>query len=131
MYHLAEGSLGQSKATGIKWLTNITCVLINGLILVSSVIEGSNIIGDYFEINKIIVKIFIVVIFLFVTLVCLEPEKIKPLGYISCITVLSIGILNFIKPFYCILITFFKFYLKIKDQTLLLILLAGKKQEFL
>lgn len=61
----------------------VGCVAINGSIIIGGVVEVSSILSEYFGYSQLLLKFGITAVVVMITAVCLEPEKLKPVGFIS------------------------------------------------
>ena len=93
MAFLAEKTMGPQWVTAAKIVSVLGIALINGSIIIGSVVEISGILNTYFNFGQVILKFIILSIVLIITVVCLEPERLKPVGYVSGGIVIIIGTL--------------------------------------
>lgn len=91
MAFLAEKRLGPSWVKAAKSVSVIGCVAINGSIIIGGVVEASEVLSHYFDFSQLILKLIILGTVLLITMVCLEPEKLKPVGYLSGGVIIAIG----------------------------------------
>ena len=76
-----------------KWLSMIclvSCVLMNGSVIVGAIIEISHIMASYFNLEARVFKLGIIVVYFVLSALIIEPEKLKPYAYISSLAVIGI-----------------------------------------
>lgn len=91
MAFLAEKQLGPSWVSVAKSVSVIGCVAINGSIIIGGVVEASEVLSNYFNFSQLLLKVIILGTVLIITSICLEPEKLKPVGYLSGGVIIAIG----------------------------------------
>jgi hypothetical protein len=91
MAYLAEKRLGPAWVPWAKTISVIGCVAINASIIIGGVVESSEVLMNYFGFSQLALKFIILGIVLLITVVCLEPEKLKPVGYLSGGVIIAIG----------------------------------------
>lgn len=91
MGYLANFFGGRRWEAVAKSLSVIGCIAINGSIIIGGIVEASSIAKNYFGWNQTVVKLAILGVLLLITIVCLEPEKLKPVGYFSGGVIMIIG----------------------------------------
>lgn len=89
--HLAEKSLGKRWEKFLSTVTIVSCVVINGSVIVAAIIEIGQVLSSYFDIQVLYVKIGIISVYVFLSAVIIEPEKLKPFAYVSSGVVISIS----------------------------------------
>ena len=82
-FMVANKYKGRSIATFVSTLAITGTILNNVSVIISSVIEISIHIQPAFGIDKIYIKIMIVIIYLLISAYALEPEKLKIFGFVS------------------------------------------------
>lgn len=70
------------------------CVAINGSIIIGGVVEVSEVLSSYFGWEITMIKVCVTSVAIFITMICLEPEKLKPVGYLSGGVIICIGSLK-------------------------------------
>ena len=70
-------------ARGMAAFSIVGCVAINGSIIIGGVVEVSSILSEYFGYSQLLLKFAITAVVVLITAVCLEPEKLKPVGFVS------------------------------------------------
>ena len=91
MGYLAESLYGQKWGTFARIISVFGCVALNGSIIIGGVVEVSAVLSQYLNFNQFLLKICILCMVLFITSICLEPEKLKPVGYLSGGVIICIG----------------------------------------
>ena len=91
MAFLAEKRLGHKWVPWAKIISVIGCVAINGSIIIGGVVEASGVLSNYFNFSQLVLKFIILGIVLIITALCLQPEKLKPIGYLSGGVIIIIG----------------------------------------
>lgn len=85
-----------AKAIGpktAKWLSKIclvACVLMNGSVIVGAIIEISHIMSNFFKKEVFLFKIGIILVYIVLSALIIEPEKLKPYAYVSSLAILAI-----------------------------------------
>lgn len=77
-----------------KLLTNLTiasCVIINGSVIIGAIIEIGDVLSSYFVIDVFVVKLCIIGMYIILSALIIEPEKLKPYAYVSSGVVISIS----------------------------------------
>jgi amino acid permease len=88
-----------TKAVGSKtgkWLSTtvlISCVLMNGSVIVGAIIEISHIMAAYFLRDVLLFKLGIIVTYFILSALIIEPEKLKPYAYVSSLAVIAIALI--------------------------------------
>ncbi len=93
---LFDRTIGPKTASFIRVFSVFGCVAINGSIIIGGVVEVSEVLHEYFGWNQMMLKFVILGIVLLITMICLEPERLKPVGYLSGSVIITIGRLCFI-----------------------------------
>jgi len=86
-----EYCVGPISAKFMRVFSVVGCVAINGSIIIGGVVEVSEVLAEYFGWDQTLLKVCILAIVLVITGVCLEPEKLKPVGYISGGVIIIVG----------------------------------------
>jgi hypothetical protein len=89
--HLTERAVGPKSAKVLSTLCIIGCVSINGTVVAGAVIEISGVLSNYFETSQLTFKLVIIGVYLLLTALIIEPEKLKPYAFVSSGVVISIG----------------------------------------
>ena len=86
-----------SKAIGSKTgkifstICLVSCVLMNGSVIVGAIIEIGHIMASYFQKDVLIFKLMIIGIYIVLSAVIIEPEKLKPFAYLCSLFVIGIS----------------------------------------
>ena len=91
MSHLAEKALGPRWDRFLSTLTIVSCVIINGSVIIGAIIEIGQVLSTYFGLDVIYVKLGIIGVYLILSAVIIEPEKLKPYAFVSSGVVISIS----------------------------------------
>lgn len=89
--HLAGKAVGPRAAKVLSTLCIIGCVIINGSVIVGAVIEIGDVLSGYFGTSKLTFKLIIICVYLVLSALIIEPEKLKPYAFVSSGVVISIG----------------------------------------
>lgn len=94
MTHVAENTAGKKWVGLAKFLTIMGCIAINATIIIAGIVDVSGILSKFFNVPQIWFKLAIVSTAIILTIVCLEPEKMKPIGYLTGGLIITIGRLD-------------------------------------
>jgi len=89
--HLAELAISRKAGRYLGTFTILSCCLINFSVIVGGTVECSLVLSDITGIPAFYMKIMTLLVFLMVTLFCLEPERLKNLSSFSAIVYLGIS----------------------------------------
>lgn len=91
VFHLANKAVGPRTANILSTLCIIGCVTINGTVVAGAVIEISGVLSGYFETSQITFKLIIIGVYLVLSAIIIEPEKLKPYAFVSSGVVITIS----------------------------------------
>ena len=91
VFHLAHKAVGPRTANILSTLCIIGCVTINGTVVAGAVIEISGVLSGYFETSQLTFKLIIIGVYLVLSALIIEPEKLKPYAFVSSGVVISIS----------------------------------------
>ncbi len=89
--HLTEKAVGPKWSKFLTTLTIASCVIINGSVIIGAIIEIGEVLSSYFKIEVFYVKLMIIGMYIILSALIIEPERLKPYAYISSGVVISIS----------------------------------------
>lgn len=88
---VASKAYGKKLASFLSTSCIFGCVVINGTVVVGAIIEISHFFSDYFGTSQLTFKFVIIAVYMVLSAIIIEPEKLKPFAFLSAGVVISIG----------------------------------------
>ena len=88
---LTEKAVSPKAGRILATVCIVSCVLMNGSVIIGAIIEISHIMSVYFGRPQLFFKLMIICVYFILSALIIEPEKLKPYAFLSSGVVIFIG----------------------------------------
>ena len=88
---VAIKAYSKAKANILSTICLLSCVIMNGSVIIGAVIEIGHILSVYFGVDVFVFKLIIIGAYRMLSAIIVEPEKLKPYAFVSSGVVMAIS----------------------------------------